>query len=760
MKRLVLSLMLFVMTSHINGQVIKGIVIDQYNSPVENVAVIMQTTDSVFVDAICSDSLGHFSLNSELNEFRLITQHLMYETEECVFSNTNEITIHLKEKNNVVEEVVVMGERQTMKILDGKISYNMPLLLEGKVVSNVYDAILQLPGVREQNDLLILPGTTGVTILVNGQMTSMPTANLIAALKMVPYDQIQSAEIMYSTPPQYHIKGAAINIVLKGGNANEGLQGQVNTAYTQKHYANYNAGATILYSTRKLSADLNYSYNLNHTNNGVDIFSNHLYEGNIHKIEQFNRGNRKANEHNIRLGLDYKLTEKDKLGLVYNSQLTTGMDKNEYSDGTFSNSYNHKEELKPIQMHNILLNYSSGFGLKTGIEFTSFNDKNNQAFIEKKKGKEYSFDAVSKQKINRYRFYVDQSSSIKTWTFNYGVQYMFASDHSSQRYHTLTGIDMSSSNMDNTLKEYTGNIYLGFEKTFGDRLSLSASFSGEYYNLGDFNEWTLFPAMEATYSISPIHMLMFSLSSDKVYPNYWELHGGTSYLNGYAELQGNPLLKPYREYSGQLSYILKSKYIITGYYNYMKDFSYQLPYQSSERLALIYQTLNFDYKQVVGMNIILPFQVNKILDTRLTLNGFYDKVKSREFHDISFKNDNIVFYSQLDNAINVSSKPNIKIELAGSYITKNIQGPADLSSLWKVDAGVKWSFWNNMAELRLKGTDLFNTWVPDMVMKYNNQDLKMNIIPDSRAILISFTLKLGDFKPSYKNIDASRFGTK
>lgn len=760
MKKLVLSLMLFIMTSYINGQVIKGIVIDQNNSPVENAAVIMQTSDSVFVNAICSDSLGHFSMKSELNEFRLITQHLMYETDECVFLNTNEITIHLKEKSNVVKEVVVMGERQALKILDGKISYDMPLLLEGKVVSNAYDAILQLPGVREQNDMLILPGATAVTILVNGQMTSMPTANLITALKMVPYDQIQSAEIMYSTPPQYHIKGAAINIILKGGGTNKGIQGQVNTAYNQKHYANYNAGTTILYSAKKLSVDLNYSYNLNHANNGVDIFSNHLYEGNIYKIEQYNRGNRKANEHNIRLGVDYKLTEKDKLGLIYNSQITTGMDKNEYSDGTFSNSYNHKEELKPIQMHNIHLNYSSGFGLNTGIEFTHFNDKNNQAFIENKEGKKYSFNAVSKQKINRYRFYVDQSSSIKTWTLNYGVQYMFASDHSSQMYHSLTDIDISSSNMDNNLKEHTGNIYLGFEKTFANKLSLSASLTGEYYKLGNINEWTLFPAMEASYSISPIHMLLFSFSSNKVYPNYWELHGGTSYLNGYAELQGNPFLKPYREYSGQLSYILKSKYIITGYYNYMKDFYYQLPYQSSERLALIYQTLNFDYKQVVGMNIIIPFQINKILDTRLILNGFYDKIKSDKFHDLSFDNNNIVFYSQLDNTINVSSKPNIKIELAGSYITKNIQGPAELSSLWKVDAGVKWSFWNNMAELRLKGTDLFNSWVPDMVMKYSNQDLKMNIIPDSRAIVLSFSLKIGDFKSSNKNIDASRFGTK
>jgi hypothetical protein len=108
----------------------------------------------------------------------------------------------------------------------------------------------------------------------------------------------------------------------------------------------------------------------------------------------------------------------------------------------------------------------------------------------------------------------------------------------------------------------------------------------------------------------------------------------------------------------------------------------------------------------------------------------------------------------------ISSKPNIKLELNAAYISKNIQGPAELSSLWNVDAGIKWSFWHDMAELRLKGADLFNSWTPDMTMKYDSQNLRMNIIPDSRTVSVSFTLRLGDFTPSDKKVDVSRFGTK
>jgi hypothetical protein len=98
------------------------------------------------------------------------------------------------------------------------------------------------------------------------------------------------------------------------------------------------------------------------------------------------------------------------------------------------------------------------------------------------------------------------------------------------------------------------------------------------------------------------------------------------------------------------------------------------------------------------------------------------------------------------------------MEINGAYISRNIQGPAELTALWNLSAGLKWTFFHDMAELRLKTTDLFNTWSPDMIMKYNRQYLRMNIMPDSRTVSLSFTFKFGEYNKSYKEIDSSRFG--
>jgi hypothetical protein len=240
----------------------------------------------------------------------------MYEVHEKSYSDEYDLSVELTAKENALDEVVVKGERPVVKLTDGRITYDMPLLLSGKSVNNAYEAILQLPGVREQNGALALAGATGVTVIVNGQVASMPRENLMAALKMYPADMIQSAEIMYGAPPQYHIRGAAINLILKGKNSGDGLQGQVNTAYTQKHYANHATGISVLLATSKLTADFNYAYNRNQSRSGVELYSDHLFNGSVNRIEQFNRGYRKSNDHHIRFEMDYKLTEKNKINLT------------------------------------------------------------------------------------------------------------------------------------------------------------------------------------------------------------------------------------------------------------------------------------------------------------------------------------------------------------------------------------------------------------------------------------------------------------
>lgn len=108
--------------------------------------------------------------------------------------------------------------------------------------------------------------------------------------------------------------------------------------------------------------------------------------------------------------------------------------------------------------------------------------------------------------------------------------------------------------------------------------------------------------------MTPAHILQLSFTSDKTYPSYWDLSESTGYISGYEEVQGNPMLKPSTDYSANLNYILKNKYIFSLAYDYQPDLFQQLAYQSTERLALIYKTLNWDYQQSFSATTIIPFK--------------------------------------------------------------------------------------------------------------------------------------------------------
>ena len=61
-------------------------------------------------------------------------------------------------------------------------------------------------------------------------------------------------------------------------------------------------------------------------------------------------------------------------------------------------------------------------------------------------------------------------------------------------------------------------------------------------------------------------------------------------------------------------------------------------------------------------------------------------------------------------------------------LSPSIQGMATLSSIWKMDAGLKWSFGKkHCCELDLKATDIFNRWSPTLTINHRGQNFRMKV---------------------------------
>ncbi|WP_301758290.1 outer membrane beta-barrel protein, partial [uncultured Muribaculum sp.] len=113
------------------------------------------------------------------------------------------------------------------------------------------------------------------------------------------------------------------------------------------------------------------------------------------------------------------------------------------------------------------------------------------------------------------------------------------------------------------------------------------------------------------------------------------------------------------------------------------------------------------------------------------------------------------------NSFKFSQNCPVSVSIDFSYISPSLQGIADLSAIWKIDAGVKWLFGKKRCcELDLKEDDIFNKWSPTMTISHAGQDYRMKVHDMTRNFKLTFIWRFNGFKPKESNsIDTSRFGT-
>lgn len=647
-----------------------------------------------------------------------------------------------------LNELVVKGEKPQVKGEDGVMTVDLPAIVKDKPVTNVLEALGYMPGVTNNNGMIWLTGASNVTIILNGELTNMPLQNLYRLLYNMPLDRLKNVEIMYSAPAKYHVNGAVINVVLKTPKPLDGLQGQVRAGYNQALYGSYGGGLAATYAVKDWTFDLNYGLSRSKSWTREEAWSNHLHNGQHTMIEDDMRGVSRDLSNTIFASASWKT-----LKLTYNGQIISDSKRRKLSSGSFGNFTNVYNMLSPIGYHNIALRYIAPFGMTAGGDYTRYSENRAQSLF---KGTDYLLGSENRQCINRWHAYIDQQHQFGKWQLNYGAEYQHSEDHSSQHY----GESADKPDFDDVLREDVADFYVGTQRSFDWGLSFNASAKGEYYHNKYQHRWNFIPQLGATCYKTPKSIFQLNLSTQRIYPSYWELHGGTGYINDYSTVIGNPKLQPYIQYDAQLSYILRQKYVATLYFQYGDKAFVQLPYQSPDALKLIYQTINTNYKRVAGLSLYAPFGVGYIWNATATANVFNQREKADHFHDISFDNGKWVFYGSLSNSFKFSQNSPVSLSVDFSYISPSLQGIAGLSGIWKIDAGAKWQFGKKRCcELDLKADDIFNRWSPTMTINHAGQDYRMKVRDMTRNLKLTFIWRFNGFKPKESGIDTSRFGT-
>ena len=651
-----------------------------------------------------------------------------------------------------LQEVVINGEKPQLRSAAGVMTVDLPSIVSDKPVTNILEAQAYLPGVATIDGHLAIAGASSTTVIINGEERQMSAEQIYRLLAAMPVGRLKSVEVMHAAPARYHVRGGVINVVLKTPSVLDGLQGQVTLEGTQEYYASFGGALSAAYASGGWTFDLDWNPVSSRSWGAQDDLSRHRLADGLHVIEQHDRQSGRALTNVIYASAGYKIGEKHTIGASYSGQSKTDARSDNYSTGTFGSYLNTGRYLGPQGLHSIDLTYKAPFGLSLAAGYLGYREERQQRMVSIADD-EVEVSSDNLQRINRWRASIDMEHSVGRLTVGYGASYRLGRDRSVMLYKVP-----DNPGFVNTLNEHTAEAYLSASASFPWGLSVQGSIGEELYRLGGHNHWIFQPSLGLTFYRSARHIFQASLTTDRDYPSYWTLHEGTGYLSPYSEIRGTPDLLPSTKYSANVAYIWKQKYVAQLFVNVTDDYSVQLPFQDPGELKLIFQELNFDFNRKYGFNIVAPFNIADRLDMRFTSQGYYNRVKASDFHGLSFDRRKFVIYGSLQSSLRIIGGLSLSLDVAA--ISPSLQGIADLSALWRVDAGAKWTFGrDNACELTLKASDIFNRWSPTMRIDRCGQDYRMQIFDMSRAWKLAFAWRFHGFKPKDRDLDTSRFGT-
>lgn len=734
---------------------VKGRVLDEKNMPMAfaNVTLLSVADSSYINGGVCNDN-GDIVIPCSQKEVLAKISFVGYKTQFCRCYNGNLGTIRMKEDNIKLRNVKVKGVLPIVSTENGKITYNMPLLLEQMPADNAYDALSKIPGLYDNNGSICYGGQEA-TLIINGKPTTLSMQQIVEKLKNMPAMQLQKAEIMMSAPSRYHVRGLAINIVTKDFTNTNQVSAQLEGIGEYSKYWAGKAKANVLINSGKLTLSANYSLRKGseYVKNEYDAYHNIQNE-----IIHYNEVSEKRNDliqHRYSLGMDYAISEDSKLSVNYNGEWESNDDRS-VSVGSCASVLDTKLH---YYIHNAEINYSLPFGLGLSLSYLGYQNPRSQQLDGESFKTHTDLITDSKQNINKWLFSADQVHELKNdWELSYGLMMQFTDNRSYQTTTDLNGTPLPDATSEVDYLERIYSPYVGISKQFGKKLSLDASITVENYNSLKWNEWRIYPSFNAMWNINKENMLNFSFNSNAKYPSYWSTMSSIYYMSSYSEIWGNPELKSASIYKFNLMWRYKQRYSVSLFADIKIDNAMQLSYQPADRVAVIFKSINFNYRDMLGVMVSAHLISGKRFSGSVSATGYYLMDKADNFFDLKIDRTKMSFILSGNASWLISERPNLRFNITPFFMNDFIQGLYDADNKLSLDASLRWTSDNGRWVVSLDGDNITNSCF-SLRSRLANQNFTMRMWQEYQTYSLNVIYKIGNYKArKNKGIDTSRMG--
>ena len=370
-------------------------VVDAKNNPVgfANISIVNKI-DSTKISNAITDSIGITKINlGPKANYTIRVSAIGYKkfSKDYFINDQSSIAIKLTEDPTQLNEAVVKSSKALIRQEDDKSVVDPEALAASS--TNAYETVEKVPGVFiDQDGNIYLNGLSPAGVQINGRDLKMSAADIAILLKSLPPNAIQKIELIRTPSAKYDASGGGglVNIILMKG-VKIGINGSVNTGFSQGVYGNQYLGFNLNNNNDKLSSYVNAQYG---NNNGYTITNSDR----ILNIDSVLRQEARAvsPNHSVNLGYGFGKTIKEKWELNYDGR----MSQNKFDNTTNSQSY----------LHQISNNQNTG-NLQSYVNNKGTNNFMNQSFRVKLK-----LDTVGGEWVNDISFNFSKSSTDQNYS--------------------------------------------------------------------------------------------------------------------------------------------------------------------------------------------------------------------------------------------------------------------------------------------------------------------------------------------------------
>jgi iron complex outermembrane recepter protein len=768
---------------------VSGNIGDESQKPVEAATIsLLNAKDSSQVRSTATDKAGHFQFESLPGGKYLVSASAVGHT--TAYSTTFELssdhlsmvlnTIQLKAATTNLKEYAVVGKKPLFEQKADRMIVNVDAS-PTNTGATVMDVLEKSPGITvDKDDNISLKGKQGVTIMIDNKPTYLSASQLASYLKSLPASAVDQIEIMTNPSAKYDAAGNSgiINIKTKK-NKTKGFNGSATLANSQGVYAKPSGSVNLNYRTGKFNFFMNAGYS--HWEGFQDMTIGRTYldpspSKTVNSIFSQQTDMHFTNpELNLKLGMDYNVTEKTTIGIVVSGFRNQENDKSSSTiflkDPNYvvdSIVYSPSTNNTTWKNGSVNLNYrhqfdSSGRELTIDLDYVTYNSVSNQYF----NNITYTPDWVQKDQsiltgnlpstINIYSAKSDYTRPItKDLKLEAGVKSSYVNTNNDANYFDLINntpeVDTTKTNHF-IYKENINAAYLSLTrqyKKWNIQAGLRAentNYSGHQFGNGTVTNGdssfsksylSLFPTAYVTYQANEKNQLTLNYGRRIDRPAYQDLNPFLFFLDQYTYQAGNPYLQPQFTQNIEFSHTYNSFLTTTLNYSYTKDFFSETFQQSGQ--ATIVRNGNIGSRQSAGIAESAQLTLSKIWSVSLYANVNYNKFTGYLYGS----NIDVSATTLLLNVNNqFSFGKGWGGELSGWYRTKGVEGQIVVYPLGQGSAAITKKLMKDKASVKLGIRDFLYTNKPKGYINFQETEATFSNVRDSRQVTVAFTYRFG-----------------